>query len=38
MWMRHPVSPMPAFPPEKISDAQLKEMYGYISHVIMGKR
>ena len=35
MWIRHPASPMPAFPPHKISDAQLKDMYDYISHVIM---
>ena len=37
MWIRHPAAPMPAFPPEKISDAQLKDMYDYISHVIMKK-
>ena len=37
MWIRNPAAPMPPFPPAKISDAQAKELYGYISHVIMGK-
>ena len=37
MWIRHPASPMPAFPPEKISDAQARDLYGYIQHVIVGK-
>jgi len=37
MWIRHPASPMPSFPPGKISDAQAKELYDYIQHVIMGK-
>ena len=37
MWIRHPASPMPAFPPDRISDAQAKALYDYIQHVIMGK-
>lgn len=37
MWLRHPASPMPAFPPAKISDAQARDLYDYIQNVLMKK-
>jgi cytochrome c553 len=33
-WVRHPETPMPAFPASKISDAQGKELYAYIRNVL----
>jgi uncharacterized membrane protein len=33
-WIRHPTAPMPPFPDSKIPDAQAKELYDYIMHVL----
>jgi uncharacterized membrane protein len=32
--IRHPISPMPAFPPAQVSDQQADELYRYIVHVL----
>ena len=33
-WIRKPESPMPPFPPAKISEAQAKELYAFIQEQI----
>lgn len=30
-WIRNPTTPMPSFPPESISDEQVRDLYGYIT-------
>ena len=34
-WIRKPVAPMPTFPESQISDAQAKELYKYITNVLV---
>jgi cytochrome c6 len=33
-WIRHPAALMPPFPETVLSDAEARELYGYITHVI----